>query len=52
MERGIRIREDMEPYVHPECSLSQDFIDAPSDDDAGDRELESMIAEQKRLAPY
>ena len=52
MERGIRIREDVESYVE-EARRGEVSDDQESDTDMGDvNELEIVASEQRRLAPY
>ncbi|KAG9000242.1 hypothetical protein FRB93_012782 [Tulasnella sp. JGI-2019a] len=49
MERQIRIRESIEDYLEGE----QERMDAASvDEEGGDAELEGIISERRRLAPY
>lgn len=47
VERGIRLREGLEAYVE---GVSD--VDSSEDGDAGDKELEEMVGERRRLAPY
>lgn len=50
MERQIRIRESIEDYMDAENAEASD-VGSASDDD-GENELESLILDRRRLAPY
>lgn len=52
MERQIRIREDLEDYLKVARDADEEGAESIDKGGGGDDELEGIVNERRRLAPY